>query len=78
MAIISIIATNNQRGKSMSKKGKKSHINEHGRGEIKHSYLAALVTSKVFRTQVVKAKKGKGSFKRKVKHQGQEPYLITV
>ncbi|MDO6425948.1 alternative ribosome rescue factor ArfA [Thalassotalea sp. 1_MG-2023] len=62
----------------MSKKGKKNHITEHGRGEIKHDYLAALVTSKVFKTQVVNAKKGKGSFSRKAKHQGQEPYLIAI
>ncbi|MCP4325344.1 MAG: ribosome alternative rescue factor ArfA, partial [Alteromonadales bacterium] len=33
-----------------------------------------LVTSKVYKLQVVKAKKGKGSFSRKNKHQGKEPY----
>ncbi|MBU2968565.1 ribosome alternative rescue factor ArfA [Pseudoalteromonas sp. C2R02] len=49
-----------------------------GRGVIKDNYLAALVTSKVFRTQVVKAKKGKGSFNRKEKHQGRESYLIAA
>lgn len=41
---------------------------ETGRGEIKDNALAALVTSKVFRTQVVKAKKGKGSYNRNSKH----------
>ncbi|TPH14221.1 alternative ribosome rescue factor ArfA [Litorilituus lipolyticus] len=49
-----------------------------GRGRINDNFLAALVTSKVYKLQVVKAKKGKGSFKRKAKHQGQEPYLIAA
>ncbi len=49
-----------------------------GRGSIKDNYLAALVTSKVYRTQVVKAKKGKGAFSRKQKHRGQEPYLMAA
>lgn len=49
-----------------------------GRGRIKDNFLAALVTSKVYKLQVVKAKKGKGSFKRKAKHKGQEPYLIAA
>ncbi|MCR9800556.1 ribosome alternative rescue factor ArfA, partial [Vibrio parahaemolyticus] len=30
--------------------------------------------SQLFRTRVVKAKKGKGSFNRKMKHRGKEPY----
>ncbi len=47
---------------------------EMGRGTIKDNALKAVVTSKVFRTQVVKAKKGKGSFKRFNKHKGKEPY----
>ncbi|WP_231665366.1 MULTISPECIES: alternative ribosome rescue factor ArfA [unclassified Pseudoalteromonas] len=41
-------------------------------------YLVALVTSKVFRTQVVKAKKGKGSFNRKEKYKGRESNLIAA
>jgi len=49
-----------------------------GRGKIKDNFFAALVTSKVYKLQVVKAKKGKGSFKRNNKHQGKEPYLIAV
>ncbi|WP_372762588.1 alternative ribosome rescue factor ArfA [Pseudoalteromonas sp.] len=49
-----------------------------GRGVIKHNALAALVTSKVFKPQVVKAKKGKGSFKRNNKHAGRECYLIAA
>jgi alternative ribosome-rescue factor len=49
-----------------------------GRGEIKDNFLAALVTSKVYRQQVVNAKKGKGSFKRNNKHQGKELYLIAA
>lgn len=36
---------------------------EFGRGEIKDNALKAVVTSQLFRTRVVKAKKGKGSFK---------------
>ncbi len=53
-----------------------------GRGEIKDNFLAALVTSKAYRVQVVTAKKGKGSFKRKDKYQAknirQESYLIAA
>ncbi len=48
-------------------KSKKMSVDA-GRGTINDCALAALVTSKVFRTQVVKAKKGKGSYKRKGKH----------
>ncbi|EGQ8064015.1 alternative ribosome-rescue factor A [Vibrio parahaemolyticus] len=47
---------------------------EFGRGEIKDNALKAVVTSQLFRTRVVKAKKGKGSFNRKMKHRGKEPY----
>ncbi|HFD4041135.1 ribosome alternative rescue factor ArfA [Vibrio parahaemolyticus] len=47
---------------------------EFGRGEIKDNTLKAVVTSQLFRTRVVKAKKGKGSFNRKMKHRGKEPY----
>jgi alternative ribosome-rescue factor len=49
-----------------------------GRGTIKDNFFAALVTSKVYKLQVVQAKKGKGSFKRNSKHQGREPYLINA
>jgi alternative ribosome-rescue factor len=38
-----------------------------GRGKINDNFLAALVTSKAYKPQIVKAKKGKGSFKRKIK-----------
>lgn len=41
---------------------------EIGRGTINDNALKALVTSQLFRTRVVKAKKGKGSFQRKAKH----------
>jgi alternative ribosome-rescue factor len=51
---------------------------ELGRGEIKDNFLAALVTSKVYKLQVVKSKKGKGSYQRKDKHKGREPYLIAA
>jgi alternative ribosome-rescue factor len=71
------------KGKKMSKNKKnassKSEINsELGRGVIKDNFLAALVTSKVYKLQIVQAKKGKGSFKRNNKHQGKEPYLIAA
>ena len=37
----------------------------HERGTITDNALKALVTSKLFTTRVVKARKGKGSYKRK-------------
>ena len=48
------------------------------RGTINHSAMAALVTSKIFCMRVVKAKKGKGSFNRKVKHSSKECYQIAA
>ncbi len=51
---------------------------ECGRGVVKDNYLAALVTSKVYKMQVVKAKKGKGSYQRKAKNVRQESYLIAA
>ena len=51
---------------------------ETGKGQIKHNALAALVTSKVYRAQVVKARKGKGSYQRKNRNQGREPFLIAA
>jgi alternative ribosome-rescue factor len=51
---------------------------ELGRGQIKDNFLAALVTSKVYKMQVVKAKKGKGSYQRKAKNVGRESYLIAA
>ncbi len=62
----------------LRKQPKTTSATELERGEIKDNFLKALVTSKVYKMQVVKAKKGKGSFKRKAKHQGQEPYLIAA
>ncbi|GGO73743.1 ribosome alternative rescue factor ArfA [Bowmanella pacifica] len=38
---------------------------QHERGVINDNALKALVTSKLFTTRVVKAKKGKGSYSRK-------------
>lgn len=49
-----------------------------GRGIIRDNALAALVTSKIFKPQVVQAKKGKGAYKRNQKHSGQESYLIAA
>ncbi|TMP07616.1 ribosome alternative rescue factor ArfA [Pseudoalteromonas sp. S3178] len=66
----------------MAKKSRKKSANnsavDTGRGVINHNALAALATSKVFKPQVVKAKKGKGSFKRGSKHVGRESYLIAA
>ena len=45
---------------------------EHGRREIRDNALKALVTSKLFQMQVVKAKKGKGSYSRQKFKQGQK------
>lgn len=47
---------------------------EVGRGEVKDNALKAIVTSELFKVRVEKAKKGKGSFSRKMKHRGKEPY----
>lgn len=49
-----------------------------GRGVIRDNALAALVTSKIFKPQIVKAKKGKGSYQRNNKHAGRESYLIAA
>ena len=51
---------------------------EHGRGVIRDNALKAVVTSAVFRTRVVKAKKGKGSFQRKDKYAGRESYSMAA
>ncbi|WP_330960091.1 alternative ribosome-rescue factor A [Photobacterium sp. 53610] len=51
---------------------------EHGRGVIQDNALKAVVTSKVFRSRVEKAKKGKGSFQRKAKHGGRESWPIAA
>ncbi|MDU0354572.1 ribosome alternative rescue factor ArfA [Paraglaciecola aquimarina] len=51
---------------------------ELGRGAIRDNFLAALVTSKVYKMQIVKAKKGKGSYQRKAKNIRQESYLIAA
>ena len=50
---------------------------EAGRGKVNHNHMAALVTSKLYRQQIVKAKKGKGAYSRKQK-KGQEPYLMAA
>lgn len=49
-----------------------------GRGKIKDNFLAALVTSKLYKMQVVQAKKGKGSYQRKAKNIRQESYLMAA
>jgi alternative ribosome-rescue factor len=61
------------------KKTRQSNVeSEVGRGVIKDNFLAALVTSKLYKQQIVNAKKGKGSYQRKQKHKGQESYLIAA
>lgn len=67
----------------MTKKNKslvKTNVNatEIGRGTINDNFLAALVTSKQYKMQVVKAKKGKGSYQRKAKNVRRESYLIAA
>nr|WP_232322052.1 ribosome alternative rescue factor ArfA [Photobacterium jeanii] len=49
-----------------------------GRGVIKDNALKAAVTSKLFTTRVVTAKKGKGSYNRKTKFKGREPYSMPL
>ncbi|WCP68948.1 ribosome alternative rescue factor ArfA [Vibrio tubiashii] len=50
------------------------HDVEMGRGQVKDNALRAMVTSKLYRAKVEKAKKGKGSYQRNMKHKGKEPY----
>ena len=47
---------------------KKPLPHEHQRGAIQDNMLKAVITSPLFRTRVVKAKKGKGSYSRKDKY----------
>ncbi|MDN3612423.1 alternative ribosome rescue factor ArfA [Vibrio ostreicida] len=47
---------------------------EVGRGDVHDNALKAVVTSTLFKVRVEKAKRGKGSFTRKMKHKGKEPY----
>jgi len=67
----------------MSKQKKQRHASgatDIGRGTINDNFLAALVTSKAYKQQVVKAKKGKGAYQRKEKHsgKGRESYLMAA
>ena len=73
---------NKQQAKALVKHTQTNAV-ETGRGQINDNFLAALVTSKVYKMQVVKAKKGKGAYIRKDKHKkgfakGQESYLIAA
>ncbi|MGJ8693825.1 MAG: alternative ribosome-rescue factor A [Thalassotalea sp.] len=67
----------NQR-KRLAKAETKVNETEHGRGKVKDNFLAALVTSKLFKMQVVQAKKGKGSYQRKAKSLRRESYLMAA
>ena len=51
-----------------------------GRGVIKDNFLAAVVTSSLYKQQIVTAKKGKGSYQRKNKlsNKNEESYLIAA
>ncbi|PAR48369.1 alternative ribosome-rescue factor A [Vibrio metoecus] len=51
---------------------------ECGRGTIQDSALKAVVTSTLFRCRTEKAKKGKGSYSRKMKFKGKECYPKTM
>jgi alternative ribosome-rescue factor len=51
---------------------------ELGRGVIKDNFLAAVVRSRLYKQQIVTAKKGKGTYQRTQKHKRQEPYLMAV
>lgn len=64
----------------MTKKTQKNTTakTECGRGVIKDNFLAALVTSKMYKMQIVTAKKGKGSYQRKAKNLRRESYLIAA
>ena len=67
----------------MTKKNKSlvkanANVTEIGRGTINDNFSAALVTSKQYKMQVVKAKKGKGSYQRKAKNVRRESYLIAA
>ena len=64
-----------QKGKKVQQNMAESDL---GRGVIKDNFLAALVTSKLYKQQIVAAKKGKGSYRRTQKHKGQESYLIAA
>ncbi len=63
-----------------NKKVKNTSKTEMGRGIIKDNFLAAVVTSSLYKQQIVQAKKGKGSYQRKNKFstKGQESYLIAA
>jgi len=54
----------------MNKANSKSYVIDIGRGNIKDNFLASLVTSKLYKVQRVKAKKGKGAYQRKPKYKG--------
>ena len=42
----------------------------HQRGEIQESAIKALVSDPLFKTRVMRNRKGKGSYQRKAKHPG--------
>lgn len=51
---------------------------QHDKGKIKENAYAALVRSNVFLPKKEKAKKGKGSYKRKTKHNSKVPYQKKI
>ncbi|MDX1392395.1 MAG: ribosome alternative rescue factor ArfA [Rheinheimera sp.] len=56
----------------------KAAATEHGRGEIRDNALKALVSSKLFQTRIVKAKKGKGSYQRKGRNSTDYALVVLV
>lgn len=61
----------------MAKSAKRSAPTDHQRGDIRDNAYAALVTSVIFRSRVVKAKKGKGSYSRKGQRFGNDSALAV-
>ncbi len=66
------------KAKTMQHNASTNGATDTGRGKINDNFLAALVTSKAYRAQVVKARKGKGAYQRTDKHKGRESCLIAA
>lgn len=62
----------------MAKKKQASVVHDIGRGDIQDNAMAALVTSKLFKSRVETPKKGKGSYSRKGQGRGLVPYQIVL
>jgi alternative ribosome-rescue factor len=51
---------------------------QHERGTITDNHLQALVTDKLFRSRVEQNIKGKGSYRRNVKHRRQDEFSLKI